>query len=45
MLIVEEAGGHLRHFDWLGAIVIATTLLSLVLMYVIHKQVPERTAH
>lgn len=45
MLIIEDPGGHLRHFDWLGAIVIAATLLSMVLMYFIHKQVPERTAH
>jgi len=40
-LIVEEPGGYLRHFDWLGWIVIATTLLSVVLMYRIHKVVPE----
>ena len=44
LLIIEDPGGHLRHFDWLGVIVIAATLLSLVLMYFIHKQVPERTA-
>ena len=44
-MIVEEPGGHLRQFDWLGAIVIAATLLSLVLMSFIHKQVPERPAH
>lgn len=45
ILIIEDPGGHLRHFDWLGAIVIAATLLSMVLMYYIHKQVPERPAH
>ena len=43
-LIVQDPNGHLRHFDWLGAIVIAATLLSLVLMYRIHKAVPERLA-
>lgn len=44
-LIVEEPSGYLRHFDWLGFVVIAATLLSMVLMYQIHKTVPERLSH
>lgn len=44
VLIIEEPSGHLRHFDWLGVIVIAATLLSVALMYAIHKKVPEQTA-
>ena len=40
-VIVQEASGHLLRFNWLGYIVICTTLLSLVLMYQVHKQVPE----
>jgi predicted MFS family arabinose efflux permease len=43
-VITQESNGHLLHFGWLGYIVIGTTLLSLVLMYFIHKAVPERTA-
>jgi predicted MFS family arabinose efflux permease len=43
-VIVQESNGHLLRFGWLGYIVIGTTLLSLVLMYFIHKAVPERTA-
>jgi predicted MFS family arabinose efflux permease len=40
-VIVQEAGGHLRRFDWLGYIVICTTLVTLALMYFVHKRVPE----
>jgi hypothetical protein len=43
-VITQESNGHLLHFGWLGDIVIGTTLVSLVLMYFIHKAVPERTA-
>lgn len=43
-VIVQQANGHLLHFDWLGVIVIGTTLVSLVLMYLVHKSVPERIA-
>ena len=37
--------GSLRHFNWLGYIVMAIALVSLTLMYFVHKQVPERPAH
>jgi predicted MFS family arabinose efflux permease len=40
-VIVQEANGHLLRFDWLGYIVICTTLVSLALMYFVHRQVPE----
>jgi predicted MFS family arabinose efflux permease len=43
-VILQEPNGHLLHFGWLGYIVIGTTLTSLVLMYFVHKRVPERTA-
>ncbi len=33
--------GTLRHFNWLGVIVMAVALVSLGLMYFVHKQVPE----
>jgi predicted MFS family arabinose efflux permease len=41
-LVVEQApGGELLHFDRVGYIVVATTLLSLCLMYFIQKAVAE----
>ena len=35
----------LRHFNWLGYIVIGVMLVALVLMYFLHKSVSERPAH
>jgi hypothetical protein len=43
-VIVEQADGSLRHFNWLGYVVIAVLLVSATLMYFLHKAVPERTA-
>ena len=40
-VIVEAADGTILHFNWLGYIVMCTTLASLALMYFMHKQVPE----
>ena len=42
LVVVQAADGHLQHFDRIGYIVIAATLLSLVFMYAVHKRVPER---
>jgi predicted MFS family arabinose efflux permease len=44
-VIAQNADGSLSHFNWLGYIVMAIALASLTLMYLVHKQVPERTAH
>jgi predicted MFS family arabinose efflux permease len=44
-VIVEAPGGALGHFDWLGYIVIAVALVSVALMYFVHRQVPEKPAH
>jgi predicted MFS family arabinose efflux permease len=41
LIIVQMPGGPLQHFDWVGYIVVAVSLVSLVLMYLLHKQVPE----
>jgi predicted MFS family arabinose efflux permease len=41
LVIVQAPSGALRHFDWVGYIVMAVSLLSLLLMYFLHKQVPE----
>ena len=40
-VIVQAADGTILHFNWLGYIVMCTTLASLTLMYFVHKQVPE----
>jgi len=40
-LIVQRPNGSLAHFDWVGYLVMAITLVTLVLMYRVHKQVPE----
>jgi predicted MFS family arabinose efflux permease len=42
-IIAENADGTLRHFDRLGYIVVATSLLSLVAMYFIQKSVANQT--
>jgi hypothetical protein len=42
-VIVQAPNGMLLHFNWVGDIVIATALLSLGLMYFVHKAVPEPT--
>ncbi len=43
-VIVEQPNGSLSHFNWLGYIVMAILLVSVTLMYFLHKSVPERTA-
>jgi predicted MFS family arabinose efflux permease len=44
LVIIQLPSGALQHFNWLGYIVMAIALLSLTLMYFVHKQVPERGA-
>jgi predicted MFS family arabinose efflux permease len=40
-LIVQRPDGTLAHFDWIGYVVVTISLLSLALMYRVHKQVSE----
>jgi predicted MFS family arabinose efflux permease len=42
-IIAQNADGSLRHFDRLGYVVVATTLLSLIAMYLVQRQVAKRT--
>lgn len=42
-VIVEQPDGSLSHFNWLGYIVMAILLVSVGLMYFLHKAVPDRT--
>jgi predicted MFS family arabinose efflux permease len=44
LIIVQNSSGQLQHFDWMGYIVMASALLSLALIYLIHRAVPERLA-
>ena len=41
-IIAENADGSLRHFDWLGYIVVATSIVSLALMYFVQRSVSRR---
>lgn len=43
-IIVQNGTGPLQHFNWLGYIVMLFALLGLILMYFIHRAVPERLA-
>jgi predicted MFS family arabinose efflux permease len=41
--VIAEGPDHmLHHFNWLGYIVMSVSLVALVLMYFLHKTVPER---
>ena len=41
-VIVQGRDGVLQNFNWLGYIVVAVTIVSVLLMYFVHMQVPER---
>src|SRR5882757_3141488 len=41
-IISENADGSLRHFDWLGYVVVGTSMLSLIAMYFVQKSVAKR---
>jgi predicted MFS family arabinose efflux permease len=42
-VIVAAPDGTLKHFNWLGVIVMVVASLSVLLMYFVHKQVPEKS--
>jgi len=41
-IIAENPDGSMRHFDWLGYIVVATACVSLVGMYFVQRSVAHR---
>lgn len=41
LIVIEKSGGYLERFDMLGYCVAGATIITLVMMYRIHKQVPE----
>lgn len=40
-LIVQRPNGSLAHFDWLGYLVMAISLVTFALMYLVQKQISE----
>jgi predicted MFS family arabinose efflux permease len=44
-IIAQNADGSLRHFDWLGYIVVGTSIASLIAMYFVQKSVAARSGH
>jgi predicted MFS family arabinose efflux permease len=42
-IIAQNADGSLRHFDRLGYIVVATSIVALILMYYVQKSVAARS--
>jgi predicted MFS family arabinose efflux permease len=43
LIVVEAPGGFLLHFERLGYVVVCTALVSVIMMYGIHRMVPEKT--
>jgi Na+/melibiose symporter-like transporter len=41
-IIAENPDGSLRHFELLGYIVVATSILSLIVMYFVQKPIAKR---
>jgi predicted MFS family arabinose efflux permease len=41
LIVVEEAGGKLLNFDLLGEVVIGATVVTMAMMWTIHRLVPE----
>ncbi len=43
-IVVQNADGHISHFDRVGYVVIGAALITVTLMYRIHRSIVERTA-
>jgi hypothetical protein len=41
-IIAEHPDGSLIHFDWLGYIVIMTSIVSMIAMYFVQKSLAQR---
>ena len=40
-IVVAQPDGHLQHFDHLGNVVVGASFITMLLMYFIHRLVPE----
>ena len=43
-IVVAQPSGHLENFETLGHVVVAASIISMLLMYFIHRLVPESKA-
>lgn len=41
LIVAQRSDGRLEHFDRLGLILITTVLVTMAMMYRIHRRVPE----
>jgi hypothetical protein len=41
-IIAQNPDGSLRHFDWLGYVVVATSIVSLTMMYFVQKPIAKK---
>ncbi len=41
-IIAQNPDGTLRHFDWLGYVVVATSILSMIALYFVQKSVADQ---
>jgi predicted MFS family arabinose efflux permease len=41
LIVTQSASGRLEHFNYLGFILITTVLVTVAMMYFIHRRVPE----
>jgi predicted MFS family arabinose efflux permease len=41
-IIAENPDGTLRHFDWLGYVVVTTSIVSLIVMYFVQRPIAKR---
>lgn len=44
LIVVQRADGHLDHFDTVGWVIVGTALVTLTMVYFIHRQVNEHPA-
>jgi predicted MFS family arabinose efflux permease len=45
LIVVQGSNGNLEHFDRLGFILIGTVLITVGMMYLIHRRIPETASH
>src|SRR3954454_2733090 len=42
VIIAENPDGSLRHFDWLGYIVVSTAILSMITLYFVQRPIAKK---
>jgi hypothetical protein len=41
-IIAQNPDGTLRHFDWLGYVVVATSILSMITLYFVQRPIAKQ---